>query len=196
MCATHNITESTKKVILKELHRGGDICDKIMTGKLNWNELFTRHTFFTKDYKYYLSVVASSTNKDAQNVWSGLVESKLRQLIIQLDYQGSIEIAHPFNKGFERVHSCPSREAIDSAQIGSTEFQTKGTKTETTDQTNDAKHAVAAQNAAEDLALPEVKETTEQNGEDNSTVYTTTYYVGIELKPSKQTVVSAIKSGV
>src|SRR6266498_5008693 len=92
MCATHNITESTKKVILKELHRGGDICDNIMTGKLSWSELFVRHSFFTKDYKYYISIIASSTNKEAQLVWSGLVESKVRQLVMQLDYQGSIEV--------------------------------------------------------------------------------------------------------
>jgi poly(A) polymerase len=185
MCATHNITDSTKKIILKELHRGGDICDKIMTGKLNWSELFTRHTFFTKDYKYYLSVVASSTNKDAQNVWSGLVESKLRQLVIALDWQGVVEVAHPFNKGFERVHTCPSREAIDAVQVGSLQYQNRDSKTETTDQTNDPKHAAAAQNAAEDLALPQVDKVPEQNGEGETTVYTTTYYVGIELKPGK-----------
>jgi len=183
MCATHNITDSTKKIILKELHRGGDICDKIMTGKLNWSELFTRHTFFTKDYKYYLSVVASSTNKDAQNVWSGLVESKLRQLVIALDWQGVVEVAHPFNKGFERIHTCPSREAIDAVQVGSLQYQNRDSKTETTDQTNDPKHAAAAQNAAEDLALPQVDKVPEQNGEGETTVYTTTYYVGIELKP-------------
>jgi poly(A) polymerase len=185
MCATHNITESTKKVILKELHRGGDICDKILTGQLNWSELFTRHTFFTKDYKYYLSVIASSRDKEAQNVWSGLVESKLRQLVIQLDLQGSIEVAHPFNKGFERVHTCPTPEAIDAIQVGSLEYQIKDSKTETTDETNDAKHAAAAQNAAEDVALPEVRQTMEQNGDANSIVYTTTYYVGIDLKPGK-----------
>lgn len=59
MCATHNISVSTKTVILRELQRGGDIVDKIFMKQLKWSDLFARHTFFSQDYKYYLSITSS-----------------------------------------------------------------------------------------------------------------------------------------
>lgn len=164
MCATHNVSMSTKAVILRELKRGGDIVDKIFLGSLQWHDLFTRHTFFSQDYKYYLCIISSSRSKDAQSVWSGLVESKLRLLVGALDKKPSIEIAHPFPKGFERVHFCKSDKDIESVKNGSTQYQAEEAKIESTDQTNDSTCSGV------------------QNG-DACTVYTTTYYIGLELKP-------------
>ncbi|KAK2780048.1 polynucleotide adenylyltransferase [Onygenales sp. PD_12] len=178
MCATHNVSMSTKAVILRELKRGGDIVDKIFLGQLTWNDLFTRHSFFTRDYKYYLSITSSSRGKDAQAVWSGLVESKLRHLVGALDRKSSIEIAHPFPKGFERIHVCKNEQEIAEVMSGSTKYQAKGTKTETTDETNDPQHAAAVQ--TDNMHMPE---TTQPNGENDHTIYTTTYYIGLELKP-------------
>lgn len=180
MCATHNVSASTKSVILRELNRAGDIVDKIFLGQLQWSDLFTRHTFFSQDYKYYLSITASSTSKEAQLVWSGLVESKLRHLVGALDRKSSIETAHPFPKGFERSHTFNGLKELEAVKSGSTQFQTEGTKTETTDTTNDPNHTAAAQNGGGNLTVPQ----TQQKNEENSHVlYTTTYYIGLELKP-------------
>ncbi|PYH69641.1 polynucleotide adenylyltransferase [Aspergillus vadensis CBS 113365] len=180
MCATHNVSMSTKAVILRELQRGGDIVDKIFLKQLRWEDLFARHTFFTKDYKYYLSITASSRTKEAESVWSGLVESKIRHLVGALDRKATIAIAHPFPKGFERVHRVSSEEEIEAVKTGSTKYQDKGTKTETTDEMKDAAHQAAAQNGAEntDVAAAENKPV-----DDTHVMYTTTYYIGLELKP-------------
>ena len=181
MCATHNITMSTKKIIIRELERGGDIVDKIFTGQLQWKDLFNRHTFFTQGYKYYLSIIAASRSKEAQLVWSGLVESKVRLLVSQLETQGSIEIAHPFNKGFDRVHHCSNEDEVEAVSNGELQYQAKNIKTESTDLANDPKHGAAANGDAENMVVPNGHSEVQVNGEEKHVIYTTTYYVGIEL---------------
>lgn len=181
MCATHNITMSTKTILIRELERGGDICDKIWTGQFQWKDLFSKHTFFTEDFKYYLRINAASKTKDAQHVWSGLVESKVRLLVSNLETQGSIGVARPFNKGFDRVHSCQDENDIDAVIAGDLKHQATDTKTETTDAVKDPKHSAAAQGDAEAMVMPNGDSETSANGNGPQSMYTTTYYVGIEL---------------
>jgi poly(A) polymerase len=169
MCATHNITKSTKEIIHRELKRGGDIADQIMMGKAQWKELFVKHTFFTEGYKYYLSVISASTTREAQNIWSGLVESKVRLLVVGLEGHDSIALAHPFNKGFERVHECRTDEEIEKAKSGSLEFLIKAT----TDKED------AGSVKPEVLKAP-------GNGSKSTVVYTTTYYIGLELQEGER----------
>lgn len=45
MCATHNITESTKKVILQEFVRGVQITNDIFSNKKSWANLFEKTIF-------------------------------------------------------------------------------------------------------------------------------------------------------
>lgn len=180
MCATHNVSQSTQAVIMKELKRGGDIVDQIFTGQRKWEDLFAHNTFFTQDYKYYLSIVSSSTNKEAQSIWSGFVESRVRFLVKAMDRQEVIEYAHPFPKGFEREHKCKDETEVEAARAGSLAYRAEGTKTETTDETNDPKHNAAVQNGDENV---EVEQTVE-NGSDGHAVYTTTYYIGLSMKPA------------
>jgi poly(A) polymerase len=169
MCATHNITHSTKEIIHRELKRGGIITDQIMIGKAQWKDLFVKHTFFTEGYKYYLSVISASTTREAQNIWSGLVESKVRLLVVGLEGHESIALAHPFNKGFERVHECKTDEEIEKAKTGSLEFQVKDNPTEMIDP-----GAVKEEKPNGDEKL--------DNGSKTTFVYTTTHYIGLELQ--------------
>ena len=187
MCATHNITQSTKKIILQELDRGGNICDKIFTNQLQWKDLFGKHTFFTNGYKYYLSIVSCSRSKEAQSLWSGLVESKVRHLVSELEYDENISIAHPFNKGFDRVHRCNNEEEIDAVIHGDLKCQAKDIKTETTDATKDAKHDAVASGDANTMSSPVQVASDELNGTDVKTMYTTTYYIGLQLAPRELT---------
>lgn len=182
MCATHNVSLSTKTVIVRELERGEDITHKIFTGQLQWKDLFAKHTFFTEDYKYYLSIVASSRSKEAQVIWSGLVESKVRLLVANLETQGSIEVARPFNKGFDRVHRCNDEDEVASVISGDLTFQAKDIKTETTDSVHDPKHIAAAEGGADNMTMPNDNgEIATDSPESVTIIYTTTYYVGIEL---------------
>ncbi|RDL40424.1 Uncharacterized protein BP5553_00403 [Venustampulla echinocandica] len=177
MCATHNITYSTKEVIQRELKRGGDITDNIMSGKAQWKDLFVKHTFFTQGYKYYLSVIAASSTEEAQLIWGGLVESKVRLLVSGLENQPSIKLAHPFNKGFERIHKCHNEEEIEKAK-SNLEYQVKDIPTETTDPSPplEPTNEVVSEDA-------EVNGGPNTNGaEKPCMVYTTTWYIGLELR--------------
>lgn len=104
MCSTFNITHSSKTIIQKELEDFAQVVDQIMVGKLPWKSLFVKHTFFTQDYKYYIMVNAASTTKENSKIWGGFVESKIRLLVQNLERHASVELARPFNKGYERKH--------------------------------------------------------------------------------------------
>ena len=181
MCATHNITQSTKETILRELKRGGDLVDKIYAGQLSWKDLFERHTFFTSDFKYYLSVVSSSRTKEAQLLWSGLVESKVRLLVSDLDHDELISCARPFIEGFERVHRCSNEEEIDAVIRGDLRYQAKDIKTETTETTNDPKHNAAAAGEGIDVKPAGGAPIVSINGTEHTTIHSTTYYIGLQL---------------
>ena len=181
MCATHNITLSTKTIIEREWDRAGDITDKIYMGQAQWQDLFSKHTFFTQDYKYYLSINAASRTKDAQQVWSGLVESKIRLLVQNLENEPSIGIARPFNKGFSRVHNCKNEEAVDAVIAGNLQYQAEDVGTETTDAINDPKQAATAQGDADGMTMLDNNTIGSFSGTETMTMYTTTYYIGIEL---------------
>lgn len=181
MCATHNITLSTKTIIEREWDRAGDITDKIYLGQAQWQDLFSKHSFFTQDFKYYLSVNAASRTNDAQHVWSGLVESKLRLLVQNLENEPSIGVARPFNKGFSRVHNCMNDEEIDAVIAGHLQYQAPDVSTETTDAAKDPKQAAAAQGDADGMKMSNGDLADAFDSKDHMNMYTTTYYIGIEL---------------
>ena len=186
MCATHNVTLSTKQIILRELDRGGDICDQIFTSRLGWKDLFARHTFFVDGYKYYLSIVSCSRSKEAQSLWSGLVESKVRHLVSDIDYDENVSVAHPFNKGFDRVHRCTSEDEVRAVINGDLRYQAADIKTETTDAAKDPKHAAAAGGDADGMVQPNGAADSDTKGAGEiTTLHTTTYYIGLQLSPSE-----------
>lgn len=177
MCATHNVTRSTKAIIQEELTRGVAIMEKIMDGKAHWRELFAKHTFFTQGYKYYLSVISASTTQDAQRDWAGTVESKVRLLVQNLDNDESIKIAHPFIKGFERTHKCRTDEEVEKAKSGSLEYQVQESEIANPEDSL-ADKTGGTHGTIDGEQKP--------NGDERSTmVYTTTFYIGLELHKGK-----------
>ncbi|KAM0755628.1 Poly(A) polymerase [Meredithblackwellia eburnea MCA 4105] len=105
MCSTHNVTVSTQSVMTAEFKRASDIVDKVFVGSAQWADLFAPDDFFTQ-YRYYLQVTAMSSSADTQLKWSGTVESRIRQLIMKLEYIETIKLAHPYLKGFDQVSHC------------------------------------------------------------------------------------------
>ncbi|KAK9453136.1 Poly(A) polymerase central domain-containing protein [Dipodascopsis uninucleata] len=168
MCATHNISASTQKVIMSELKRGAQLMDEIMIGKRPWSDLFLRHDFFHR-YKYYLAIYASSKGTAEQQLkWSGLVESRLRFFVQKLEWIDNIELAHPFVKEFDKIHECADEEEARRVADGE-QLSTSSTK-------------------EMDLAETAKKEEGNTEGEDKQeklsgkiTVYTTTFFIGLEI---------------
>jgi poly(A) polymerase len=201
MCATFNITRSNKAVIQRELERAGTIADRIMSNAAPWKDLFVKHTFFTKGYKYYLAVIVTSKEKEAHKIWSGFVESKVRVLVATLERHKSISIAHPFNKGFDRVHRANNEEEFEKILDGSLAFITAA---EAVDEDEDAikkdeeeekkpkvEDGTKSELDSSDVSVPNKSdlEDKEVKMEDVPTsggkVYTTTHYIGLELAEGK-----------
>ena len=176
MCATFNITRSSMTIINQELQRGLEITEAIMVGKRPWSDLFVKHTFFTADYRYYISVTTASKDKEAHKVWSGYVESKVRMLVQKLETHQSIDLARAFNKGYDRRHLCKNDEEIAQVQEGCLDYLMKPDDEVPTP-------AAAATPAPETDADKPVEESKEADGKPASptVVYTTTHYIGLQL---------------
>lgn len=165
MCATFNITRSSMAVINRELQRGLKLSENIMVGKNPWSDLFVKHTFFTSDYRYYISVISAAKDKEAHKIWSGYVESKVRMLVQKLELHPAIALAHAFNKGYDRRHRCKDDQQIAQVQEGCLDYMISAD-----DVTKEA-------DSGRDVAK------TDDDSEPASytDVFTTTHYIGIQL---------------
>lgn len=185
MCATHNISQSTKTIVEREMARASKIVDQIFIGKgqgeNNWSKLFQKHTFFTKGYKYYLSVVAASRTKDAQLKWAGAVEAKLRHLVMKLEMLECIALAHPFNKGFDRLHICKTEE--DREKVASGDFNAGISKGKAEEVGLGRAGVLDDENAQSNDSKAQQDSDVDANGSSDSDyeVHTTTFYIGLEL---------------
>ncbi|KAF7965677.1 hypothetical protein HWV62_9107 [Athelia sp. TMB] len=153
MCATHNVTASTQMIMTEEFKKGADIVDKVIVGTAEWSELFQKHDFFHK-YRYYLQVIASTGSAELQLKWAGTVESRMRQLVMKLEYVDSLILAHPFIKGFEQISYCISEDEVRAVAQG-----------ENWESINKRKK--------EDI----------EGKEGASTVYSSTFYIGLAIAP-------------
>ena len=177
MCATYNISKSGKTIILKEIKRGHQITQQIFAGRLAWKDLFRKHSFFTEDHKYYLSIIATAKSPDAAKAFSGLVESKVRILVMQLELQTDlIDLARPFTKGTKRTHKCGNEEQVKEVERGSMKYRVGETETvETTD-------PELVTTNGEGAAVPEAKEEAPKvEANEPQTIHTVTFYIGIDL---------------
>ncbi|TFK25979.1 polymerase [Coprinopsis marcescibilis] len=155
MCSTHNVTQSTQMIMTEEFKRGADIVDKVIVGTAEWSELFSKHDFFHK-YRYYLQIIASTGDQDLQMKWSGTVESRLRQLVMKLEYVESLILAHPFVKGFDQVSHCLNEDEVKAVAQGEISEAIAGRKKEDIEGKEGAK-----------------------------TVFTTTFYIGLAIQPKQ-----------
>ncbi|KAG1877547.1 Poly(A) polymerase [Suillus subluteus] len=146
MCSTHNVTASTQMIVTEELR-------KVIVGTASWSELFLKHDFFHK-YRYYLQVIASTATADLQIKWAGTVESRIRQLVMKLEYVDSLILAHPFIKGFDQVSHCITEEEVRQVAQG---------------QISD----VIAKRTKADI----------EGLDGSSTVHSTTFYIGLLIEP-------------
>jgi poly(A) polymerase len=178
MCATNNITWSTKNIIQREMERAKLLTNDIFAKKATWKQLFAKHTFFTEGYKYYLSIISGSRSKEAQQMWSGLVQSKVRRLVGEIENSDSgVALAHPYVKGFDRVHECSTEEEVDMILHGDLQFLVKEKTTEGVSSISQAAAGLKG-SEAESVPVP-VNTTTTEDGKIE--IFTTTYYIGLEL---------------
>lgn len=114
MCATHNITASTQEIIMQEMQRALVIMNEIQVGQKQWKDLFVKHDYFYR-YKYYLTIIASSRGTYEEHVkWCGMVESKLRLLVLKIENISGVKLAHPYVKAFKVSYICDNNEQLST----------------------------------------------------------------------------------
>lgn len=121
--STFNVSSSTSKVIQMEFKEGMEITDEIMLEKATWDKLFQTPNFFTR-YRHFIVLLVSSSNADDHLEWCGLVESKIRILIGNLERNQHINLAHVNPKCYEK----PMVSAEKSTPVDSDKEKEKGEK--------------------------------------------------------------------
>ncbi|XP_014249580.1 poly(A) polymerase type 3 isoform X2 [Cimex lectularius] len=91
--STFNVSTSTRTILQEAFNEGLSITDDIMIGRATWDKLFEAPNFFTK-YKHFIVLMASSGNAEEQLEWCGLIESKVRHLVGNLERNQHIMLAH------------------------------------------------------------------------------------------------------
>ncbi|CEP15749.1 hypothetical protein [Parasitella parasitica] len=170
MCATHNVTESTRSIMMDEFKLGVGIVEKVMIGNGQWKDLFTKAKFF-RAYKHYLQITSSSESSESQLIWSGLVEAKLRQLVLKLEFVEMINIAHPYVKGIDKIHYCLTPEEAVSVTKGGDLFGRSIKVEEGSLETNHIE------------LLKQQGLVTEENEKNIKRIFTTTFYIGFGITP-------------
>ncbi|KAJ1795082.1 polynucleotide adenylyltransferase, partial [Coemansia sp. RSA 2399] len=168
MCATHNVTQSTQRIIMSEFKRGLEVSEKIIRGESGWEELFAKNDFFRR-YKYYLQVNVSSANEDTQNLLHGLVESRVRRYVGFLEGVDLIVLAHPYIKSYDHNRICQSEEEAQKVRDGNIPPA-------------DETAATDASTASKDTEKKEDSSSAAQEDANKNHVYVSSFYVGLLLK--------------
>ncbi|XP_067092631.1 poly(A) polymerase gamma isoform X1 [Osmerus mordax] len=91
--STYNVSTSTRTIMSEEFKFGLSVTDEILQGKAEWSKLFEPPNFFQK-YKHYIVLTASASTEENHLEWIGLVESKIRVLVGNLERNEYITLAH------------------------------------------------------------------------------------------------------
>ena len=92
-----------------------------------------------------------------------MVESRIRHLISKLEGVDNLYLAHPFVKGFDKVHHCATEQ-----------------------EANDVSHGIYNLKPTSEGISTGSSKNGNENGSDTSAlriVYTTTFYVGLDVEP-------------
>lgn len=91
--STYNVTNSTLATMKTEIKRGFNVTEEILRGNADWNELFSENVFFPT-YKHFLVLKISAKNQDNLYKWKGIVESRIRLLVSDLEKNPTIDLIH------------------------------------------------------------------------------------------------------
>lgn len=126
--STHNVTQSTQKIIVQEIKRALETVNDIMAQKSDWKQLFVGIPFFQR-YKHYIILLLSAPDQNQYLEWSGLVEAKIRLLIGNLERNLYIDTAHVSLEKYTPDESVFEHQQQGNAPAAETNNQKKPTET-------------------------------------------------------------------
>ncbi|OII77513.1 poly polymerase protein [Cryptosporidium andersoni] len=84
MNSTHNVTQTTLRVITEELQRGSELVKEIENERAQWSDLWSPYMFF-ENHKHFIQVKMLANSEQAFQKWTGWIESKIRFLVRKLE---------------------------------------------------------------------------------------------------------------
>lgn len=91
MNSTHNVTETTKRVLLEELSRAYRVAEAVEKGRCSWSEVYRPIPFFSQ-YRIYIQIEVLCKAAEVFTKWLGFIESKQRHLVKQLEQLPSVQV--------------------------------------------------------------------------------------------------------
>ncbi|KAJ1743833.1 polynucleotide adenylyltransferase [Coemansia sp. RSA 989] len=181
MCATHNVSQSTKQIIEMEIKRGLGIVDKIMKREASWSELFEKDVFFRR-YKFYIQVNVSAINEDEYHKLHGFVDSRLRHFLAGLEDTGQFVLVHPYIKSYDHEFTYKTPEEMQRIYAGfhpAKQSSSSETATPAPDENNkESPKTTAVENAP---VQDNAESTTPADGNSEGKIYTSAFYLGLPL---------------
>uniref|UniRef100_A0A8C8HAJ5 Poly(A) polymerase n=1 Tax=Oncorhynchus tshawytscha TaxID=74940 RepID=A0A8C8HAJ5_ONCTS len=114
--STYNVSASTRAVMVDEFKQGLAITDEILQSKAEWSKLFEAPNFFQK-YKHYIVLLASAPTEKQHLEWVGLVESKIRILVGNLEKNEYITLAHVNPQSFPGPRESREKEEVSTMWV-------------------------------------------------------------------------------
>ncbi|XP_056118602.1 poly(A) polymerase alpha isoform X1 [Rhinichthys klamathensis goyatoka] len=114
--STYNVSASTRAIMVEEFKRGLAITDEILQNKADWSKLFEAPNFFQK-YKHYIVLLASAQTEKQHLEWVGLVESKIRILVGNLEKNEFITLAHVNPQSFPGLKEGADKEEFSTMWV-------------------------------------------------------------------------------
>jgi len=99
MNSTHNVTETTKRILLDEFRRGYEVVKEVEQQKSGWDKVYELPDFFNQ-HPHFLWIEVLAQTQEVYLKFSGWVESKLRILIKHLESIKTM-IIHPNPEQFD-----------------------------------------------------------------------------------------------
>jgi len=91
MNSTHNVSETTRRIILEEIARGVKTVEQVEQGRSKWAEVYNQLPFFTQ-YRHFICIEVLAKSKPTFTKWIGWIESQLRRLVKHLEGVSSIKV--------------------------------------------------------------------------------------------------------
>ncbi|CAH0392913.1 unnamed protein product [Bemisia tabaci] len=120
--STFNVSISTRTIMQEEFKNGLSITEEIELGKCTWDKLFEAPNFFNK-YKHYIILLAAANTPEDQLEWCGLIESKVRFLIGNLERNQHISLAHVNPETFSEMNPTDDKAPPGTMWFIGLEFQ-------------------------------------------------------------------------
>lgn len=84
MNSTHNVSETTKRIVVDEISRAGKVVDQVEQGAAEYVDVYRALPFFSM-FKVYLLIEVFAKSPAVFLRWFGWIESKLRHLVRHLE---------------------------------------------------------------------------------------------------------------